>query len=361
MPDPQPGSGNALFTDPKDFKNILVIKLSSLGDIIHALPVAAALKSKFPGVRLTFLVNRQYGDLVEGHPEVDEVLLFDRRIKNSPYGVIGSLFRLIGSLRKRKFDLVIDLQGLLRSALISRFSGGKLVLGLSTAREGSRFFYDFIVQVPDPGIHAVLRYLLVPRFLGWSGKPEFRMVTGEKEVSFIERFLKAEKVRTYLKMIAVQPTARWKTKAWSPENFSRLCNLIQRTGQVQLIFLGSVDDQEKIGQIVALMDVPPVIATGKFNLKQLAAFLRKTDLLITNDSGPMHLAAALNIPVLAIFGATDPGRTGPFGPGHAVITREIPCRPCLKRSCGNRSFPMECLEKITPESVFEKFHELVFG
>lgn len=340
--------------DKEFIKRILIIKLSSLGDVIHALPVPEALKTVYPSARVSFLVNREYGDLLIGNPRIDEIFLFERKIKGGFFKAISSNLKLLKILRSRGFDLVIDLQGLLRSGLIAWFSRSKNIVGFENSREGSRFFYNHKISVPDQNIHAVDRYLLFPKSMGWNEKPKFIIKLHKNNELFIEDFIRAEKLKTFLPIIAIQPMARWPTKEWSHKNFARLGNLIQKSKEYQVVFLGSKEELSEIKEIVRLMEEPPVIATGKLSLKQLAAFLKKCALLVTNDSGPMHLAVALNVPVLALFGATDFRRTGPYQMENHVISKNVECSPCLKRTCLNHAFPMECMERITPEEVFEK-------
>jgi heptosyltransferase-1 len=345
-------------SDKQLVKRILIIKLSSLGDVIHALPVPEALRRVYPLADISFLVNREYGELLRGNLWIDEIFLFERNMKGGFFKGVSLNFKLLKVLRSKGFDLVIDLQGLLRSGLIAWFSRSKNVVGFENAREGSRFFYSQRIPVPDQNIHAVDRYLLIPKSMGWNGNPHFYINLHKEDELFIEEFIRAEKLKTFLPIIAIQPMARWPTKEWSPAKFAELGNLIQKSKEYQVVFLGSKEEVSRIEVIVRLMDEPPVTATGKLSLKQLAAFLKKSTLLITNDSGPMHLAVALNIPVLALFGATDFRRTGPYQMEDHVIYKSVACRPCLKRSCLNHAFPMECMERITPEEVFERIKEM---
>ena len=329
-----------------------------MGDIIHALPVPQALKILYPRARITFLVNRQFQEILTGNPSIDEILLFDREIRNHFFKSIFSIISLVKAIRNKSFDLVIDLQGLLRSGLLAWAAKGKKVIGFENAREGSRFFYDQRIPVENENMHAVDRYLLVPKSMGWSGKAQFDIILNKKDEEFIEVFIKAEKVKSYLKIIGIQPVGRWKTKQWSGFNFARLADRIQETNEYQVVFFGSKEDLFQVQEIAGQMKNLPIIATGKLTLKQLAAFLKKCEMLITNDSGPMHLAAALNIPVVALFGATDFRRTGPYGDRHYIIHQNIFCSPCFSRTCLNKSYDMECMETITPEEVFEKFKEM---
>ncbi len=342
----------------ENVKNILIIKLSSLGDVIHALPVLPALKALYPDAKLFFLVNKKYGEILRGNPYIDEILLFEREIWHRFFEKIGILWRLVKRIRGARFDLVIDLQGLLRSGLIAWISGGKRVIGFENSREGSPFFYHEKVAVSQPDMHAVDRYLLIPQFLGWKGIPEFIISSDPADEAFMDRFFRAEKVKTYLKIIGIHPTARWKTKEWPAEKFARLGELLLQTGAYEVVFLGSREDLPGVDKIVKQMKFHPIIGTGKFSLKQLAAFIQKSDLLVTNDSGPMHLAAALNIPVLALFGATDYRRTGPYGKEHEVISKAIPCSPCLRRACINPE-KMACMERISPEEVFSRLNQMM--
>ncbi|MBI1820806.1 MAG: lipopolysaccharide heptosyltransferase II [Nitrospirae bacterium] len=340
-------------------QNILIIKLSSMGDIIHSLPVSQALKALYPDARISFLVNRQYQDILAGNPFIDEIFLFDRNIWNQFPKSIFSIVKLVNEIRKKSFDLVIDLQGLLRSGLLAWAASGKKVIGFNNSREGSRFFYDQRISVPNENIHAVDRYLLIPKTMGWKEKPQFNIEICEKDKVFIEDFIKAEKVKSYLKLIGIQPVARWKTKEWSGANFAKLADLIQQNQECQVVFFGSREELLQVQKIVRQMTSLPIIATGKLTLKQLAALLKRCEMLITNDSGPMHLAAALNIPVIALFGATDFRMTGPYGDQHLILHKGVLCSPCFSRNCLNKNRPMECMETITPEEVFEAFKKIV--
>ncbi|MBI1824719.1 MAG: glycosyltransferase family 9 protein [Nitrospirae bacterium] len=338
---------------------ILIIKLSSLGDVIQSLPVASALKTCFPSTEISFLVNREYGELLIGQPSIDKIFLFDRRIKNRFFQGFYSNWVLIQTLREKSFDLVIDLQGLFRSGLIAWLSRGRKTIGFDNSREGSRHFYGQRVLVPDPTIHAVDRYLLIPKSLGWVGEPEFLIPIDEKDKVFIEDFMKSEKIDPGLPIVAIHPTARWATKRWPAHHFRRLTVLLHQSKGFQVVFLGSHGELPDIRKIVSGMTVRPILATGKFSLKQLSAFLIRSAILVTNDSGPMHLAVALNVPVLALFGASDFHKTGPYGREEQVVYKNVACSPCLKRTCHNHPFPMECMESITPEEVFEKIQQRV--
>lgn len=159
--------------DKELIKKILIIKLSSLGDVIHALPVPEAFKTIYPLARISFLVNREYGELLRDNPSIDEIFLFERKIKGGFFQAASSYIKLLKFLRRSRFDLVIDLQGLLRSGLMSWVTRSKWIVGFENAREGSRYFYSQRVPVPDQNIHAVDRYLLIPRSIGWNGIPKF--------------------------------------------------------------------------------------------------------------------------------------------------------------------------------------------
>jgi heptosyltransferase I len=316
---------------------ILIIKPSSLGDVIHALPTVNLVRRKFPGATITWLINDNLASLLKKDcPIIDGLIAFPRR-------EFGSLWRLpqilkfMRRLRAEKFDIVIDLQGLLRSGLMTRATRAPRRIGLSDAREGSRSFYNEIVQVPRA--HAVDRYLLAAHHLGCEPGPvEFPLGSTPSDVSYIEDLVPQARP-----LIAVNPSARWETKLWGDDKFAALLKELPRD---RVVLTGSAEDApriEKLSQDCANL-------AGKTDLAQLAEVYRRCAVVITNDSGPMHLAAAVGAPVVAIFGPTDPALTGPYGKQHIVLRSRIPCSPCLKPYCTHTP-RMECMDLVTVEQV----------
>ncbi len=299
---------------------ILIIKPSSLGDVIHALPTVNLIRQKFPDAHIAWLINSDLSSLLRNCPVINSRIEFYRR--NS-----GSWFSLLRRLRRERFDLVLDLQGLLRSGLFTSATHASRRIGLSDAREGANLFYNEMVEVPRA--HAIDRYLLAAKHLGCPDDPiEFPLGVGAQPNE---------------RLIAINASARWKTKLWGDERFAELIRQLPRH---RVVLTGSAADRDRLDKIAqGCRNV-----AGQTDLFELAGLYRQCCVVITNDSGPMHVAAAVGTPVVAIFGPTDPACTGPYGKQHIVLRAGIPCSPCFKDHCTN-SVNMECMHKVTVESV----------
>jgi lipopolysaccharide heptosyltransferase I len=302
---------------------ILIIKPSSLGDVVHALPTVNLIRQQFPAAHLAWLINRELSSLLKHCPLIDDRIEFPRH----DYAALPALLQ---RLRAERFDIVVDLQGLLRSGLLTRLTGAPRRIGLSDAREGARLFYNEIVPVARA--HALERYLLAAHHLGCATGP-------------IEFPLGLPLITDYRSLIAVNPSARWPTKLWGDHKFAEL---IRQLPQDRVVLTGTAADAPRLTQL------GPQVRNlaGKTDLFELAELYRQCAVVITNDSGPMHLAAAVGTPVVAIFGASDPTLTGPYGQHHVILRAGIPCSPCLKVRCAN-PVKMECMQRVTVEQVLE--------
>jgi len=322
----------------------LIIKPSSLGDIIHALPVAAAIKAGIPDARIDWVAGKGYEEILEGNPAIRSVITFDRGMLRGK-GRAASLLRLIKELRRERYDAVIDLQGLIRSALMAITSRSPRRIGFGNAREGAPFFYTDKITVPEGAIHAVDRYMLALAALGLKPGPVagFHISISTDDEARADAVLRKKGIRPGEPFIAVTPSARWTAKRWPLDRFIEVSELILKEKGIKYILLGSSRDKELFKGAA-----PVNSAFGETSLKGLAAVLKRAKVLLTNDSGPMHIAAAVGTPVAAIFGPTDPCRTGPYGKGHRVITAGMECSPCFRRECSG----VKCLTGVTVEQVY---------
>jgi heptosyltransferase I len=330
--------------------NILIVKLSAIGDVLHTLPSLMELRKLYPNAHITWVVEEAAADLIKNHPALDAVIISRRKswMKNfNPRGIRHSLKEIrsfIKELRQRPYDLVIDFHGLLKSSLVVLISGGKRKLGYDSLQELSGLFLN--EKIPeDMNEHAVDRYLDFPRYLGAkTGRAEFALpVDGEAEAR--TKLLLKKYDLTEKKYIAINPIAFWGTKLWDNEKFARLADLITGELNIKVVFTGS--ERKKIEEITSRMAAKAVNLGGETSLLELASLYRKALMLITTDSGPMHLAAAVGTPVVALFGPTDPARTGPYGLGHTVIRRSLSCSPCFLKRCSTR----KCMQDIAIEEV----------
>jgi lipopolysaccharide heptosyltransferase I len=316
---------------------ILIVKPSSLGDVVHSLPFLNALKQCFPESEIDWVIAQGFEGLLEGHPMIRRLWVIKKdawkKIRNVR-DTIQDIKLLLRQLKQEKYDLVIDLQGLLRSGIITSATASPMRIGFKEAREGSRVFYTHTVE-GGKNIHAIDRYLKIIGYLGCD----------ISEISFpfpqIERSLFFHAPNGYAVLV---PGARWKTKRWPVEKYGQLASLLP----IKTVIVGSGSDTDIADTIVSLSNGKALSLAGKTVLKDLIDVMRHARFVVSNDSGPMHIAAALGIPVFAIFGPTDPKRTGPYGEGHTVIRSDTPCAPCYKRSCDD----MKCLRSLSSDEVF---------
>ena len=341
-------------------KRILLVKPSALGDVVHTLPVVATLHRRYPSVLLDWLVEEETAPLVQGHPAVAEVIVSGRRRwldqlrrgrEIRPALRESSAFRR--ALLRRRYDAVLDLQGLFKSALYVLATRAPIRVGLADGREGSRWALTHRVPVPPQPVHAVERYLALAAAVdAGESVREFTIPIGPQDLKIAEDLL-ADCPRP---RVVLHPATRWPTKLWEAERWRRLAGSLAADG-VAVILTGSVADEGVAGAIAQGMEPSLRSLVGKLSLKQLAAVLGMVDLMISVDSGPMHIAAAMGTPVVALFGPTDPARTGPLGPG-TVFRQPLPCSPCLQRRC-RITDTYRCMRDLDSEAVAHAARELL--
>jgi heptosyltransferase-1 len=333
---------------------ILILKPSSLGDVIQALPVLRLLKLHFRDAEIYWWIDSSLAPLIEGDPDLAGIVRFERRRWASPLNW-PEMLRSIQWLRAQRFDWVIDLQGLLRSGIFAWLSRGNFLVGLDNLREGSRegarLFYDLAACVPK-GTHAVDRYLSVLPALGVPANGSFQWLPGRPQIAAAVK-AKWPELGAASHWIAIQPGARWDTKRWPVENFTKLVGLlVKKYPDTCFAVFGSAGERQ-LGEIISAAAPERILnLSGRTTLPEMIEWLRLCELMITNDTGPMHVAAALGVPLVALFGPTDPRSTGPYGQLENVIRTGLPCSPCFNSSC-RWSNPLECLTAISPERVFE--------
>jgi lipopolysaccharide heptosyltransferase II len=254
-------------------------------------------------------------------------------------------------LRAQKYDWVIDLQCLARSGAFAWLANGKLLVGLDEPREGARGFYDLVVPRASFHTHAVDWYLAVlPRL----GVPVDGNFTWLPERSAVAAAVKTRWKAEGAQWIALQPGARWANKRWPAESFAELARqLAAHCTGARFVILGSAEDRP-LGEVISRAEPERCLnLAGQTSLPEMVEWLRRCELMVTNDTGPMHVAVALGKPVVAMFGPTEPRRTGPYGRLEQVVQHPLPCAPCLKPCCAWLR-PMECLTAISPAMVFER-------
>ena len=341
-------------------KRILILKPSSLGDVVNALPFLASLRRRYPDRHIAWLVEEEGAGVLLGHPLLDRVIVSGRRRWGreavAPLrwpSALREIGALIAELRGGRYDLVVDLQGLLKSALILVLSGARFRVGLADAREGSRRVLTHHVPLSPGPSHAVDRYLEAARFLGADPSPiSFIFPSGPDDGHKAEALLAEAGVRPGDRVVALNPRARWPTKLWEEDRFARVGDMLARRHGARILVTGSLLDLPLARRLADRMHHAPFVAAGRTDLRLLIALLKRIDLLVTLDSGPMHLAAAVGTPLVALFGPTDPRLNGPYGGEGTIVRVSLPCSPCRKRRCQIQDDRL-CMRSISEEAVAE--------
>lgn len=336
---------------------ILILKPSSLGDVVQALPVLRCLKRHLPASAIYWWIDSSLAPLLEGDPDLAGIVRFERRRWALPRHW-PEMWRSVRWLREQKFDWVIDLQSLARSGVFAWLANGGLLVGLDDSREGARGFYDLVVPRASFHTHAVDWYLAVLPLLGVPRHWDFDWLPVRTGVAAtVRRNWPVADAR----WIAFLPGARWPNKRWPLEHFvEALRRLAAEFPDTRFAILGA-DQDRPLGAV--LQQAAPersLDLTGRTSLPEMVEWLRLCDLLVTNDTGPMHVAAALGKPVVAVFGPTEPRRTGPYGQVERAVRHDLPCAPCLRSRC---VWPdrLECLTAISPAAVLDRARPMLAG
>lgn len=334
---------------------ILILKPSSLGDVVQALPVLRLLKRHRPESEIYWWIDSALAPLLEGDPDLAGVVRFERRRWALPRHW-PEVWRHVRWLRAQQFDRVIDLQCLARTGAFAWLANGGLLVGLDEPREGARGFYDIVVPRPSYHTHAVDWYLAVLPALGVPADGDFVWLPPRPA---IREAIRQRWQTDGARWIALQPGARWENKRWPAAHFAELVRqLAAAFPDARFAILGGNDEAVLAAQIARAAPERCLDLAGQTSLPELVEWLRLASVLITNDTGPMHIAAALGTPLVALFGPTEPRRTGPYRRLDAVMQHPLPCVPCMKARC-RWPRPLECLTALTPARVFERVRQVL--
>lgn len=341
---------------PSDFspRRIAIIKPSALGDVVMSLPVLNAARQAWPNAHISWVINKGLVGLLEHHPAIDELITFDRKGFGQGVGGAARFASWLWSLRQHNFDLVIDLQGLLRSGLMARATGAKYRVGLAESREGSTRFYTHKIQTLDEtnvDVHAVDRLMKVAAGLGIAKREE-------KPSFFWPRTLRTQAwARNTLEnlprpWVGYTLGARWQTKRWPVENFVKLAEMVSDNFGGSVVLIGGGEDsilgqkflnesQNRLGAVSNLL--------GKTTLPELQAICGEVDLLVSNDTGPLHVGAALGTPTVGIFTCTRTARTGAYARNAASVSTKVDCAGSLQKTCNHT----KCFAELDARKVYQ--------
>jgi len=362
----------------RDFRKILLIKLSAVGDAVHTLPVLNKLRRRYPAARLDWLVTPGIAELLQHNPAISNVIEFARDERSAPWRLTPyvAAARLVAQLRAVEYDLVIDLQGQLRSGFFAFTSGAPVRIGFDKpradiwktlarkipdeahkhawqgAREASWLAYTDHIALPTLDIHPVERYLGVGPMLGLDdGAADFSFPIPQEARARIDALVDYYEIAK-AKLLVMAPGTNWETKEWRREAFAEVArHFIQKSFAVTLI--GS-ERERLLCDEVAKLAPGAINLAGETTLSELAALISRATICVTNDSGPMHLAVALDRPVVSIFGPTDPVWAGPHRRDGAVLRAELPCSPCYLRLLSRCPNNHDCMNNVPAAAVIER-------
>lgn len=365
----------------RNFTRILLIKPSSPGDIIHALPVLHGLRRRYPSAHIAWLVATPFVDLLAAEEAIDEIIPFDRK----RYGRIGRSWRVtrefigfIRMLRSHRFDMVIDLQGLFRSGFLSFVSGASTRIGFHASREMARLFYTCKIAPGHVERHAAEKNFDVAHLLGFDdGAMNFSIALADDDRTTAAALLREAGIEEGSPCIVLVPGTRWETKLWPAENFGELAKVLHDRHGIGSVLVGGPSDFE-LGRIAEAASggahlagaasgsapianaasgvAPPTNSSegcvaknlcGRTTLRQLAAIIERAAVVITADSTPMHMAACFNRPLVALFGPTSPVRTGPYARLDDIVRVDLPCAPCYYRKLSQCPHDHACMRDLT--------------
>jgi heptosyltransferase II len=341
-----------------EYKKILVLQTAFLGDVVLTLPLVQVLKKNYPKAQVDMIVIPKVSGLLANHPDLNEVLVFDKREKDS--GVIG-MFRLAGILRKRNYDVAFVPHRSLRSALVVFLA--RIPQRIGFHKSAGKFLLNKIVQY-NSSIHEIERNLFLLKGIGEEvkGKEFPQLYPSQIDKEVVDELLLSENITSGKIMIGISPGTVWNTKRWLEERFIELTKKLVDVGY-RVAFVGGDEDAELCNRIKNSSSAGNVFsAAGKLTILQSAELIRRCSVLVCNDSAPMHLAVAMKTPVVAIFGATVPEfGFAPYGTQDVVIGIEgLRCRPCSIHGgdkCPIKTF--DCMKNIPSDEVFSKVIELV--
>ena len=339
---------------------ILIVKLSAIGDVIHTLPALNAIRDSYPDAHITWLVEEAAADLVVGHRAVDRVIVSKRKSwmhklrRAGRWETLRAVLNFLHDLRDTRYDMIIDFQSLLKSGVLVWLARGNRKIGFDKGMQHQEHSYLFLnVRVPpvDMEVHALTRGLMLLKAIGIpTGNVVYDIPVSEADHAAVEALLTDRHTSGNRPLVAINPVALWETKLWFNDRFAALADRLVFEWDVEVVYTGGPGDRGVIDEILSMMTAPAANFAGWTSLKMLAALYQRSALLVTTDTGPMHLASAIGTPVVALFGPTAPWRTGPFGDGHQVVRTAPACSPCFKRRCDEHQ--CRCMKDISVEMVY---------
>ncbi|HTW89279.1 MAG TPA: lipopolysaccharide heptosyltransferase II [Candidatus Binataceae bacterium] len=328
---------------------VLVKEVNWLGDLIISLPALRALRRRFPASHLAVLIREELAGFFDGCEWIDEIIGYQR---GGGMRSVANQVRIVSAIRSHRFDLAILFPNSFSSALWVALAGVPQRAGYATDARGPLLTSRATPDAAASDGHQVNYWLeMVRKTVGAQGDPaDCALTAAPTRRERMAAMLATRRTQPAARLIAIAPAAAFgPAKEWPPEQYASLIDLLTLRCHAECVLVGTPAERERCNRIVSLSRSSAIVTAGETGVGDLIALLSLCDGFVGNDSGPMHLAGALAIPTVAIFGSTNPARTGPLGPRVQVIYQPPPCSPCLDRAC--RFGHYECLKRITPETV----------
>jgi heptosyltransferase-1 len=328
---------------PRKFapQKILILLHGSIGDVTRALPLANCLRQAFPQAFLAWSVEPAAYPLLQGNPALDEIIVFDRRRWWKSFGPF------LANLRAKQFDLVLDLQRHLKSGIISWSTGAAQRIGFhrEDSKEGNWLFNNLHIERFGDGIAKLEHYLKFADYLGIARAPiAWTFNLSSDELAAVERQLVG--VRAPFAVLFVG--SRWPSKRWFPKQIAECAKMMQSHHGLEVVLLGGPEDSQDALQAMVSGEARMFNLVGRTSLREAIGLIQRAQVAVGPDTGLMHIAAAVGTPVISLWGATDPRRTGPFGNDELVIRGRAPCAPCHQRSC---PIGRICMQSIASDEI----------
>ena len=328
-------------------EKILLIRLSSLGDIVLTTPAIRAIRAHFPNAYIAMLVAKQSADILQQNPHLNEIIQFNRSVKDKD---TGEMLRIIRILRQRKFALTFDFQRKFRTELLMYFSGASERIGKGKL---------CTIRVPEQGNkHAIEHYFDLLHAAGIPAENrQLELFLAESERADVHHSFEEAGITEMELKVGLFPGAGWKLREWMPERFAAIGDRLIRHFKAQVIIFGGPKEIDLVHTVSNLMNEPAIPFAGKLHIRQLAACIERCDLFLTNDTGPMHIASAVGTPTVALFGPGNHIRFQPLGDSHTVIRHDVPCSPCKQFTdkCKNNI----CMKQISVDEVWDSICQMI--
>jgi heptosyltransferase I len=346
-------------------RKILIIRLSAIGDVVDVLPALRSLRSNFPDSKIAWLVEDRARDVLTGHPDIDDVIIFPRKkwqrniLKlNRIFDTLSDILSFYKRLRKESYDIVIDFQGNLKSGIMTLITGAenRIGFGKGFCKEFNYLFTQYQAYPPNKRMHRIERNLSLLKKLGIDTsfqRPELPVSKTDEE--YVSKFIDIDNECSTPIIIMNPCTSEYGSyKRWSTSNYALLADMILDNYDARVIFTWGPNEIDIVNKIVKNMKHKALVSC-ETTIKQLIELIRRADLYIGGDSGPMHIASTLGIPTVAIFGPKDPVVYGPYNSKSIIVSKELPCSPCRNRTCSDP----ECITTISPEEVFQAVNKVM--